>query len=110
MVVRIRAAEFPPNQAWAAGGKFELYFTAAGNLELWDTQSDRLLWQSATSNAAKLVMHEDGNLAIYSKDDRPLWTSNTGGNPGAVLAIQDDGNVVIYSGDTPIWDTKTNEP
>jgi surface antigen len=42
-----------------------------------------------------LAMQSDGNLVEYV-DGRPLWASNTEGNPGAWVAMQSDGNLVIY--------------
>jgi hypothetical protein len=91
------------------GGKYLLHFTAHGNLELWNSESKRLLWQTGTAGAVKLAMQEDGNFVIYAEGDKPLWASHTHGNPGAFLAVQEDGNVVIYSRDfRPIWSTNTS--
>lgn len=106
--IRHGAGEFGPDQRWDIVGKYLLHFTAAGNLELWNTEAARLLWQSGTSGAAKIAMQEDGNFVIYAEGDKPLWASHTHGNPGAFLAVQEDGNVVIYSREfRPIWSTNT---
>lgn len=42
-------------------------------------------------------MQLDGNLVIYDAHDKPLWATNTDGNPGAFLRLQPDGTIVILS-------------
>ena len=55
-----------------------------------------------------LNMQNDGNLVDYC-NGKSVWSSNTGGNPGAYLAFQADGNVVIYSStNVPLWQSFTN--
>ena len=92
----VSAGEFKPGHQWLSG-KFSLLFSTVGNLELRDTSSGHLLWQSGTSGATKLAMQEDGNLVIYAPADKPLWASGTHGNPRAALRLQQNGNLVIYS-------------
>lgn len=56
-----------------------------------------------------LKMQSDGNLVIYNRKDKALWSSKTNGNPGAILCMQSDGNLVIYdTKDNPIWSSKTH--
>jgi hypothetical protein len=105
--VAVSAGEFRLGHQWIAG-KFSLLFSAVGNLELRDTPSGRLIWQSGTSGAAKLAMQEDGNLVVYAAGDKPLWASGTNGNPLATLRFQQDGNIVIYSATgKSLWATNT---
>lgn len=47
-------------------------------------------------------MQTDGNLVVYGKDEKALWSSNTGRHAGAVLAVHDDGNLVIYGKDQQV--------
>jgi hypothetical protein len=55
-----------------------------------------------------LNMQNDGNLVDYC-DGKSVWSSNTGGNPGAYLAFQPDGNLVIYSiSNAVLWQSFTN--
>jgi hypothetical protein len=57
---------------------------------------------------SRLVMQEDGNLALYAPDGSCRWASGTDGNPGAWLTLQDDGNLVIYAGTGPaLWASNT---
>ncbi|MFD0635004.1 LamG-like jellyroll fold domain-containing protein [Catenulispora yoronensis] len=51
-----------------------------------------ITWSGPQSN---LVWQADGNLMVYTKTGQAIWSSNTGGHPGASLALQSDGNVVI---------------
>ncbi len=78
-------------------GQFQVRFSSAGNLELRDTISKQLLWQSATSGGTKLAMQRDGNLVIYSATGEVLWATNTEGNPGATFMLRRDGALVIQS-------------
>jgi len=108
--IHLRATEARPGQRWEAG-KYLLYFTGRGNLELWNSASRNLLWQSGTSGseASKLAMQDDGNLVIYDAREKALWATGTQGNQSAYLAVQTDGNVVIYSReDRPLWQTATH--
>jgi hypothetical protein len=108
MAVRLINCAFAPGNVWTAT-KYSLRFTNDGNLEVWDIEAGKLLWQSETSKAINMGMQNDGNLVIYGADNAPLWSSDTGGNEGAALVLQDDGNLVIYSSaNKPLWATNTN--
>ncbi|MET9884073.1 FG-GAP-like repeat-containing protein [Streptomyces sp. NPDC006430] len=65
-----------------------------------------------TSGNSKLVMQTDGNLVLYTKDNKPVWSTHTSGNAGAVARMQTDGNLVVYAanGTTALWSTKTSTP
>jgi outer membrane protein assembly factor BamB len=106
--IELAAGEFRPDYRWTVTGKYVLHFTATGNLVLRNEEAGRVIWESATSGAAKLAMQEDGNLVVYAEGDKPLWSSGTFGNPGSVLAVQVDGNLVIYSRERkPLWASGT---
>ena len=106
-IIRLRATEARPGDRWAAGN-YLLHFTNGGNLELWNSASGNLLWQSSTAGAAKMAMQVDGNLVIYGAKEKPVWSSGTHGNHSAYLALQSDGNVVIYSQEhRALWQTRT---
>jgi len=50
------------------------------------------------------VMQHDGNFVIYDAGGSPMWSTRSGGNPGARLEIQRDCNVVVRApGGDPIW-------
>ena len=69
------------------------------------------IWHTNTAGhpGAYYTMQDDGNFAIFDKDDTLLWASNTYGHPGAELVMQGDGNLVIYDQTVvPLWATMTN--
>jgi hypothetical protein len=108
--IEFRPGEFRPDYRWTVTGEYVLHFTAKGNLELRNEKAKCMVWESKTSGASKLALQEDGNLVIYAARDKPLWASNTAGNPGSILAVQADGNLVIYSKDRkPLWSSETHE-
>jgi hypothetical protein len=51
----------------------------------------------------RLLMQHDGNLVLYRvrrgqpARSRALWSTQSGGNPGASALMQGDGNFVVYS-------------
>ncbi|MFJ7593459.1 DNRLRE domain-containing protein, partial [Streptomyces sp. NPDC097617] len=68
--------------------------------------------QELSSGNSKLVMKADGNLVLLSKDNKQLWATGTGGNPGATARIQSDGDfaVVTADGKTVKWHSRTSIP
>ncbi|MCF3135571.1 ricin-type beta-trefoil lectin domain protein [Streptomyces olivochromogenes] len=53
---------------------------------------------SLTSNSVRLTMQADGNLVLSSlATGATIWSSATGGHPGAWAKFGTDGNLVIYS-------------
>lgn len=55
-----------------------------------------------------LIMQPDGNLVLYRANAAALWSTGTGGHPGAYATVQTDGNFVVYSaGNVPLWWTGT---
>jgi len=61
--------------------------------------------QLSSNNAfLNLVMQQDGNLVLYrAQFGRPLWASNTDGQPITYAIMQADGNLVAYSSDGTAW-------
>lgn len=60
------------------------------------------------AGVSKLVMQGDGNL-VLSRGGKAIWSTATGGHPGAQLVLQNDGNLVVYASDgrTPLWNART---
>jgi hypothetical protein len=42
---------------------------------------------------------ENGNLVLFDANGNPVWSSQTGGHPGAFAAMQADGNLVVRATD-----------
>jgi hypothetical protein len=56
----------------------------------------------------KLIFQTDGNLVLYGRRSRALWSSNTQGRPVEKCIMQTDGNLVLYlPGDKAVWNSKT---
>ncbi|MCZ0211407.1 FG-GAP-like repeat-containing protein, partial [Streptomyces sp. UMAF16] len=67
---------------------------------------------SLISNAARLTLQDDGNLVIVSNAGKTLWSSRTGGHPGATARFDTNGNLAVVDtdGTTVLWETKTSAP
>jgi hypothetical protein len=65
--------------------------------------------QQMIAKNVNLVMQGDGNLVMYrSVFGRPMFATNTGGQPATRAVMQGDGNFVLYGNNgTPYWDTGT---
>jgi hypothetical protein len=63
----------------------------------------------STNGWYRLTMQADGNLVIYSKADKSIWSTGTGGTAAHYAYFQADGNLVLYDntgvGGTgnPVW-------
>lgn len=86
-----------------AGDK-RIVFQGDGNLVVYDANSAPV-WNSGTQNQGgdEAVMQPDGNFVIYnSKEGRPLWNSQTAGNPNAYAMLTDNGCFSVLTQE-PIW-------
>ncbi|AWK09503.1 FG-GAP-like repeat-containing protein [Streptomyces spongiicola] len=62
-----------------------------------------------TSATNRLTMQADGDLVIASRAGKVLWSTGTGGNPGATARLDASGNLVVRNAaDTAtLWESKT---
>ncbi|MFF5755969.1 polymorphic toxin-type HINT domain-containing protein [Streptomyces longwoodensis] len=62
---------------------------------------------SLTSDSVRLTMQSDGNLVLSAlATGATIWSSGTGGHPGAWARFGTDGNLVVYTtGATQLWTT-----
>uniref|UniRef100_A0A674CX72 Bulb-type lectin domain-containing protein n=1 Tax=Salmo trutta TaxID=8032 RepID=A0A674CX72_SALTR len=68
----------------------------------------RVVWASNTENkdAQRLILQQDGNLVIYTTQDRPIWASNTGrcnNTQRGHLTLTDKGTLELYGDGEVIW-------
>ncbi len=65
----------------------------------------RARWSSATFvPGSRVVLQADGNLVVYTPQNRATWASGTSGIPGAWAAVRNDGRVSVYRPDgTVAW-------
>ena len=62
----------------------------------------------SSSGGYSLAMQSDGNFVEYNGSGRPLWDTQTSGNPGAYAVLQGDGNFVVYSAEgKALWASYT---
>ena len=89
-------------------GHFALVLTPDGNLVL--TVNFVPVWSSGTagSGATYFQNQADGNLVLYTAQNKPVWASNTNGQSQGTLTLQTDGNLVLYGSSGVMWSTGTN--
>ena len=95
----------------SSNGLFVLIMQYSGQLILY--KSSQPLWQSGVINwsqeNAYFRFQNDGNLVLYTADNKAIWASDTNGKDGSRLLLQDDGNLVLYTADNKaIWASDTN--
>lgn len=103
-------SQLTPGQSLTSRDEFlRAVMQSDGNFVVYEREypgnPQRVLWSAGTSGAGnRLVMQDDGNAVVYSAGGRALWSTATGGNPGAVLVLQNDANLVVYSAsDRALW-------
>jgi predicted nucleic acid-binding Zn-ribbon protein len=62
------------SQTWGATGNGYIELGADGRVSLRGTNR---VWDTKREGVAILVMQDDGNLVAYTKDNKPLWASDT---------------------------------
>ncbi len=88
-------------------GCYSLAMQGDGNLVLYK-KGGRALWSTGTVPGGYATeMQTDGNLVLYSSGGCPMWSTATSGHAGAFFAVQDDGNLVVYSGGRALWSSNT---
>ncbi|XP_072292257.1 B-type lectin plumieribetin-like [Eucyclogobius newberryi] len=78
-------------------GHHKAIFQEDGNFVLYKWTP---VWASDTTNSDshRLVLQSDGNLVMYSKDDAPVWstdTCNPGVNSRMRLTVTDEGKLQL---------------
>ncbi len=109
----LRASQtlFTGGRLTSPSGRVVTVLQGDGNLVTY--RDGRAVFASRTRGATVAVMQGDGNLVLYREERGPtgqvtrltaLWSTRTGGNPGARVVTQDDGNLVVYSpADRPLF-------
>ena len=80
------------------------------------TAGQKLTSSGTNPNTKKSAfMQSDGNFVIYDdSNDKPLWSTGSGGKGTSFMIMQPDGNLVVYKGSGPsdnkgaTWATMTN--
>lgn len=95
----LRRGEFKPSPS----GYYKVGLETNGELVVIDNRSNSKTWNSGTTGGQNCIMQDDGNLVVRNGDSAAIWTTATGGDPGARLTIDDTGMVSIMIGTTVIW-------
>lgn len=95
----------PGQMLTSQDGNTHFVYQADGNVVLY--KGANALWASGTNGIKSeyLVMQSDGNLVLYAPGVVPVWSTNTSGNPGALLIVQDATAFVLGSRWRKIWTT-----
>jgi hypothetical protein len=93
----------------SASGRYTLVHQDDGDLVLYDNTGRGRVWASGTqwSGTARCLLHRDGNLAIYDKRARVVWSTETAGHPGSVLTVRDDGLALTTPDGDVVWSVQT---
>ncbi|WP_322097671.1 transglycosylase SLT domain-containing protein [Nakamurella alba] len=91
----------------AAGSGYALWNSGATNSTLFRGTILQPGWMLFTKDGrVRLLMQSDGNLVIH-RDGTLIWSSGTGGNPGAQAAVRVDGNLVVARAGKTLWQSAT---
>lgn len=91
---------------------YELRLQETGNLELSDSSSKKVLWDTKTAGkgAVKCIMQkDDGHLVMYDRENKAVWASQRRGSvfAGSKLVLRDDGFFeIINKHNVSFYDTK----
>src|SRR5215472_1720317 len=87
----------------------ELAWLEVGTMDQLHAGQQLNIGDQLVSKNVNLIMQGDGNLVLYrTLYGRPLWATNTNGQPATFAVMQGDGNFVVYSANgTPYWNTGT---
>ncbi|PZE29905.1 hypothetical protein [Curtobacterium sp. MCBD17_028] len=95
---------------WDSAERRQFVLQTDGNVVVY--KDGKAVWSTRTSGrgGAKLTLQSDGNLVLYTKAAKALWSSKTSrfGGSGMKLTQQSDGNLVLYKNGKAVWATGTN--
>lgn len=84
-------------------GKARLTLEASGDLALLDSRGTRT-WHTYTSGVGHdAVFTQDGELIVRDAEGATVWSSGSGGHPGARLLLRPSGELVILDGIRVLW-------
>jgi hypothetical protein len=113
VATRIPAQMCAGGDVKAPTGTRHLHLQPDNNLVIYFNpgQSDAK-WASSTqySSANTLATQPNGNVQLLRNDGSVVWSTNTGGNPGAFAAMAQTGSMIVVSanGRNVIWSTNTD--
>lgn len=98
----------------SANGQHRLAMRRSGPLLVLaaGAHSDRSIWSNHPSGGegAYLVMRDNGELALVTRNGTQVWQTPTAGRPGAYARMKDDGNLVVEqsgSATVELWSSRS---
>ncbi len=89
--------EFSTDKSWKLCSGYKVVFQKDGNLVVYN-KNDKIIWSAGTHDkGADRLSLLPNGDLVIYKQVYPVWSSGTHGNPGSVLAVQEDGNLAIYN-------------
>lgn len=89
-------------------GEFKTIFQRDGNVVTYDLESNDAVWSTGTAGkkaANRLVVQGDGNVVLYTKNNKALWNTRTAAdsprNPR--LKLNNRGVLVVKHGRKNVW-------
>lgn len=64
---------------------------------------DAVVWTTEVAGAAALAVQDDGAVVLTGADGAVLWSSGTGGNPGATLQLEEGALLLHASTGQELW-------
>jgi len=88
-----------------------LVHTASGRLAVRDQIAGSYIFRTPVVDSDWLSLQSDGNLVLYARTGKALWSSGTGGKGASDLVMQNDGNLVLYQRSTgrPTWSWRSGK-
>lgn len=79
-------------------GGYRAIVQSDGNVAVYQGASRRWNTRTAGRGGHRLnLQSSDGNLVLYTRSGRALWSAGIAGRRGARLVMQSDGNLVVYT-------------
>ncbi|MFG1943906.1 trypsin-like serine protease [Nonomuraea sp. NPDC048826] len=100
------------NLCYSSNGKAQLV-TADGSLVLRSNagqEGGRSAYQVFVSrylNLGGVRFQNDGNLVVYDRAGKGVWSTKSSGRPNARLVCESDGGATVYDGSTRVWQSGT---
>jgi hypothetical protein len=106
----MRAGQVLRRQALTSpSGSHSLVHQDDGNLVLRDNGGRGVVWSTNTRGrvTAHCTLQADGDVVLHDEQGRAVWSTDTAGNPGSVLAVCDDGLELRDPEGAVLWSVRT---
>jgi hypothetical protein len=89
-------------------GRYTFVHQNDDNLVLYDNEGRGAVWSSGTRGrgTGRCLLRADGDLVLYDRQARVVWSTDTAGDPGSVLVVADDGLELRTADDTVVWSVR----